>query len=39
VGQIVLLAKHARQAEWKTLSVPKGGSAKHSQEMAARQGK
>jgi hypothetical protein len=36
VGQIVLLAKHARQAEWKNLSVPKGGSARHEQEVAAR---
>jgi hypothetical protein len=26
VGQIVLLAKHARGGEWKTLSVPRGGS-------------
>lgn len=26
VGQIVLLAKHARGAEWRTLSVPRGGS-------------
>src|SRR5712691_8862047 len=27
VGQIVLLAKHARSTEWQNLSVPKGGSA------------
>jgi len=39
VGQIVLLAKHARQGEWKNLSVPKGASAKHNQEMATRHGK
>jgi hypothetical protein len=39
VGQIVLLAKHARQGEWNNLSVPKGGSAKHEQEVAAAHGK
>ena len=27
VGQIVLLAKHYRSAEWKTLSIPRGRSA------------
>jgi hypothetical protein len=27
VGQIVLLAKHARGGEWHTLSIPRGGSA------------
>jgi len=26
VGQITLLAKHARGAEWKSLSIPKGQS-------------
>jgi hypothetical protein len=39
VGQIVLLAKHARQGEWKNLSVPKGASAKHNREVAAAHGK
>jgi hypothetical protein len=34
VGQIVLLAKHARSAEWHTLSVPKGGSAAFLRWMA-----
>jgi len=28
VGQIILLAKHFRGAEWKSLSIPKGQSAK-----------
>lgn len=28
IGQIILLAKHYRGAEWKTLSIPKGQSAK-----------
>ncbi len=32
VGQIVLLAKHTRGAEWKSLSIPKGQS-----EMAGKQ--
>jgi hypothetical protein len=32
VGQIVLLAKHARGAEWKSLSIPKGQS-----EMVGKQ--
>jgi hypothetical protein len=39
VGQIVLLAKHARQGEWKNLSVPRAGSAKHDREVAAGHGK
>jgi len=39
VGQIVLLAKHARQGDWKNLSVPKRGSAAFNRTMAARQGK
>jgi len=26
IGQIVLLAKHYRSAEWKTLSIPRGKS-------------
>jgi hypothetical protein len=36
VGQIVLLAKHARGAEWKTLSVPRGGSKAFEQTMRER---
>ncbi|HZF13918.1 MAG TPA: DUF1572 family protein [Thermoanaerobaculia bacterium] len=39
VGQIVLLAKHARSTEWQNLSVPKGGSGAFNRVMAARQGK
>ena len=42
IGQIILLAKHFRGAEWKSLSIPKGQSAKLgvSAELAnrARQG-
>lgn len=37
VGQIVLLAKHFRSAEWKTLSVPKKKSADFNQFLADRQ--
>jgi hypothetical protein len=31
IGQIVLLAKHFRSSEWKTLSVPKNRSAEFNQ--------
>ncbi|HUQ84269.1 MAG TPA: DUF1572 family protein [Gemmatimonadaceae bacterium] len=31
VGQIVLLAKHYRSSEWKTLSIPRGRSAEYLQ--------
>jgi len=34
VGQIVLLAKHFKSAEWKTLSVPKNKSAEFNQFLA-----
>lgn len=37
VGQIVLLAKHFRSAEWKTLSVPKNRSAAFNQFLANEQ--
>ena len=37
VGQIVLLAKHFRSAEWKTLSVPKNRSADFNQFLADKQ--
>lgn len=37
VGQIVLLAKHFRSAEWKTLSVPKNRSAEFNQFLVDRQ--
>lgn len=37
VGQIVLLAKHFRLAEWKTLSVPKNSSAAFNQFLAKKQ--
>jgi hypothetical protein len=33
VGQIVLLAKHARGAEWNNLSVPRGGSKAFERTM------
>jgi len=36
-GQIVLLAKHFRSSEWKTLSVPKNASAEFNEFLAARQ--
>jgi len=36
VGQIVLLAKHLRSAEWKTLSVPKNKSAAFNRFLAER---
>lgn len=38
VGQIVLLAKHARGADWKTLSVPRGASERLNAAMARRYG-
>jgi len=34
VGQIVLLAKHFKSADWKTLSVPKNRSAEFNQFLA-----
>lgn len=37
VGQIVLLAKQFRSAEWKTLSVPKNKSAEFNQYLAETQ--
>lgn len=36
-GQIVLLAKHFKSAEWKTLSVPKNKSAEFNQYLAEKQ--
>ena len=36
IGQIVLLAKHWKGAEWKTLSVPKGKSAEVTAKTAAK---
>lgn len=39
VGQIVLLAKHFKSAEWKTLSVPKNRSAEFNQYLADKQAK
>jgi len=35
-GQIVLLAKHIRGADWKTLSIPKGASKQFNEKMAAK---
>lgn len=37
VGQIVLLAKHFRSANWKTLSVPKNKSAEFNHFLAEKQ--
>ena len=37
VGQIVLLAKHFKSADWKTLSVPKNRSAEFNQFLADKQ--
>ena len=37
VGQIVLLAKHFKSANWKTLSVPKNRSADFNQFLADKQ--
>ncbi len=37
IGQIVLLAKHFRASEWKTLSVPRGHSAKYNKFLAEKQ--
>lgn len=34
VGQIVLLAKHMRSSEWKSLSIPKGKSGRFNAAMA-----
>lgn len=34
-GQIVLLAKHFQHREWKSLSVPKGGSAEFNRKVRA----
>ena len=39
VGQIVLLAKHIRGAEWKSLSVPRDKSAEYNAQMAKGNGK
>jgi hypothetical protein len=36
VGQIVLLAKHIRGRDWKTLSIPKGASRKFNEKMTAK---
>lgn len=37
IGQVVLLAKHFKSAEWKTLSVPKNKSAEFNQFLADKQ--
>jgi uncharacterized damage-inducible protein DinB len=37
IGQIVLLAKHFKSADWKTLSVPKNRSAEFNQFLADKQ--
>lgn len=39
VGQIVLLAKHFRSSDWKTLSVPKNRSTEFNQFLADKQAK
>jgi hypothetical protein len=35
-GQIVLLAKHAAGAQWKTLSIPRGKSGTFTPEMSGQ---
>ncbi len=37
VGQIVMLAKHFKSGDWKTLSVPKNKSAEFNQFLAEKQ--
>lgn len=37
IGQIVLLAKHFRSADWKTLSIPKNTSAEFNQYLTEQQ--
>ncbi len=37
IGQIVLLAKHFKSADWKTLSVPKNRSAEFNKFLAEKQ--
>ena len=37
IGQIILLAKHYRSAEWQTLSVPRNRSAEFNQYLSERQ--
>jgi hypothetical protein len=37
IGQIVLLAKHLRSTDWKTLSVPRNRSAEFNQFLAEKQ--
>lgn len=39
VGQIVLLAKHFRSAEWKTLSIPKNKSAEFNKHLSEKSDK
>jgi uncharacterized damage-inducible protein DinB len=39
VGQIVLLSKHFRSSDWKTLSVPKNKSAEFNQFLAEKEAK
>lgn len=39
IGQIVLLAKHFRSSDWKTLSVPRGRSAQFNQFLAEKEEK
>jgi Protein of unknown function (DUF1572) len=35
VGQIVLLAKHFKGADWRSLSIPRGGSARYEAQVRA----
>jgi hypothetical protein len=35
-GQIVLLAKHIRGADWRSLSIPRGASKRFNEKMAAK---
>jgi hypothetical protein len=38
-GQIIMLAKHFRESDWKTLSVPRGQSEEFNAKMRKRAGK
>jgi hypothetical protein len=35
IGQVVFLAKHLQSTQWKSLSVPRGGSGKFNQRVAS----
>ena len=35
VGQVVLLAKHFRGRDWRSLSIPRGGSSRYEAQVRA----